>query len=83
MRDLTDITFPQEYSVGDAGPTTPSERWQLFAWLSASASIEGPSQPAGGEPYGRATFVLDDCGNFGDYCAVTEGVDITINQVAP
>jgi hypothetical protein len=83
IRDLTDIAFPQEYSVDAGGPTTPSESWQLFAWLSASSDMERPSQPASGEPFGRATFALDDCGNFGDYCAVTQGVDITINQIAP
>lgn len=83
VEDLTTITFPHGYSVSDGVGTTPSERWHLFAWLSASPSRESQSQPASGEPYGRATFALDDCGNFGDYCAVTEGVDITINQIAP
>lgn len=82
--ELSAITFPHEYSVSADGSTTPSERWQVFAWLSAAPSTdERPSQPASGEPFGRATFALEDCSNFGDYCAMTEGVDITINQITP
>ena len=81
--ELSTVTFPHAYRADGSGLPTPTERWQIFAWLSASG-IEGKSsQPGSGEPYGRATFALQDCGDYGDYCGSTEGVNITIDQIAP
>jgi hypothetical protein len=82
-QDLATLTFPFDYSVGDALGTTPVQRWRVFAWFSAAASEVTVTAPASGEPYGTATFELDGCGSYGDYCGTKAGVDLTIDQSAP
>ncbi len=79
--DLSVVTFPHDYTIDEGIGTTPHERWRLFAWLSTSSD---GGAPASGEPYGTTAFTIDSCGvGFGDYCSVTEGVDLTINTIAP
>ncbi|WP_437331281.1 hypothetical protein [Sorangium sp. So ce394] len=81
---LDGLTFPHPYEIGSGVGTTDTKRWRLFAWLSAADVHEDSDAPSSGEPYGTITFDIDDCGaSYGGYCTVTEGVDVTIDQVAP
>lgn len=81
---LDGLTFPHPYEVGEAVGTTDKQRWRLFAWLSAADVDVDSDAPSSGEPYGTITFDVDECGSgFGGYCTVTEGVNVTIDQVAP
>jgi hypothetical protein len=72
---VAQITFPFAYSVGEGPNTSDEPRWRMVAWLTNAAA---PERPASGEPFCSAPFELDSCGSFGDYCAVTGGVDCTI-----
>jgi hypothetical protein len=82
-QDLSVTKFPLEYQVSQGVGTTPNEHWRVFAWLTAQ-DIGGSNAPASAEPYGTATVTIGECGGaFGDYCGVTDGVNITINQTAP
>ncbi|WP_437806512.1 hypothetical protein [Sorangium sp. So ce1078] len=79
---LDGLTFPHPYQLGMVLGTTDKERWRLFAWLSA-ADVDSDA-PSSGEPYGTITFDVDECGSgFDGYCTVTEGANVTIDQVAP
>jgi hypothetical protein len=80
--DLATITFPFDYETSDALGTTPNGHWRLYACLSA-ASADPVTEPSSGEPFGTVTFDLDGCGSYGDYCGVKEGVDLTIDHIAP
>jgi hypothetical protein len=77
---LAGMTFPHAYQSGEGLGTTKHEHWRLFVWLSKSSDETAPTS---GEPYGTTTFKVDSCGSYGDYCAVTKGVDITIDKTAP
>lgn len=76
------LTFPYHYTVGESLGTTEQQRWRVFAWLSASTDA-ATKAPASGEAFGTATFSVVSCQQYGGYCQTTEGVDVTISQVAP
>lgn len=84
-RSLSDgVTFPYPYEFDPRFGYSDKQRWRLLAWLSKSGGED--SVPAAGEPFGVTTFDLGDCSDCkgpGTFCAVTEGVEITIDGAAP
>lgn len=78
----TGVTFPHPYEVSESIGTTPHEHWRVFVWLSHSQEAAVPA-PASGEPFGTQPFSVDGCGSYGDFCGVTSGIDVTLDQTAP
>lgn len=72
----SEVTFPYQYDIGEPVGTSEQQHWRLVAWLSHDSST--PARPAPGDPFCTAAFDLDSCGNYGDYCAVSHGIDCTI-----
>ena len=78
---LSEITFPYSYKVGASLGTTETPDWRVVIWLSRK---ESPDWLASGDVYGTAVFRVADCSfEFGDYCGVTDDVDVVIDQTAP
>jgi hypothetical protein len=72
----SEVAFPYRYDIGEGVGTSPQQRWRMVAWLSRAAGT--PVGPAPGDPFCTAAFELESCGTFGDYCAVSGGIDCTI-----
>lgn len=72
----SEVTFPYQYDIGEGVGTSEQQRWRLVAWLSRGAGT--PVGPEPGDPFCTAAFELESCGTFGDYCAVSHGIDCTI-----
>ncbi|MGK4003174.1 hypothetical protein WMF31_11165 [Sorangium sp. So ce1036] len=79
---LDGLSFPHPYEIGDVVGTTDHKRWRLLAWLSAGEDAQADG-PESGEPYGTTTFDIDSCGRHGGYCTVTDGVNVTVDRIAP
>jgi hypothetical protein len=90
---LKAVTFPFAYESDASVSPTETERWRIFAWLSAQDEpIKAPESgfpngaepfPMPGEPYGTAVFAIGSCDRFGGFCGITEGVNLTLDQTAP
>jgi hypothetical protein len=77
---LSSITFPHSYELATGVGTTPQQRWRILAWLSTDPEI---APLASGDPFGTAVLTIEPCDQYGDYCGVTEGVNVTVEAVAP
>jgi hypothetical protein len=85
LHELAEVKFPFSYEYGGGLGTTEHKHWRLFVWLS-KADLDGSDEephPLHGAPYGVADFTVHGCGAYGDYCGITGGVDVTLDQVAP
>jgi hypothetical protein len=83
--DLSELKFPFSYEYGGGLGTTEHKHWRLFVWLSR-ADADGSDEeahPVHGAPYGVVDYSLEGCGAYGDYCGISSGVDVTLDQVAP
>lgn len=78
--DFATVTFPYVYEVSDALGTTPHEHWRLFVWLSKSADEAAPTT---GEPFGTTAFKIASCEQYGDFCTVTQNVNVAIDKMTP
>ena len=85
IEPLEGLTFPYDYYLGGGLGTTKSDGWRLVAWLTPTSAEEAFGTWIGSsEPYGTRLFEIGDCGSyFGDYCGVTESVDLLIDSFAP
>jgi hypothetical protein len=74
-RQLTEVSFPYSYEVGEGVGTTPEQHWRMTSWLSK----EGGGRPKSGEPFCSVRFDVEPCGGqFGDFCGVSNDVNCTL-----
>lgn len=82
---LGTFSWPHPYWANGEGGEGYSqyEHWRVFAWLSNFDDSQHEVAPPSGSPYGVVDFDLDPCPSGGSFCGVTQGVDVTMDRVAP
>jgi hypothetical protein len=59
---------------------TEFEVWRVVAWLSKEDFSVAPEV---GDLVATATFKVSPCGEFGGFCGITSGVDLTLSELLP